>query len=339
MEKGGGGKGDKGAWKGDTAKGYTYIPIGPQWKAAAGSAGVPFPGPRQWAHPLQPAGGKGLSWCQEQPAGYMLSMCRPTTTQPTTATTTTQPATAEKDARAPAEGAVADEKRDGEASALPFATTKRDWRRPRKTSLATFLNSGQCASGCCGEPSAAMPRTFGEVPLRAKNGRARLSTFTEKPKQSLRPLHSNGGDDWEVIDAILDSGASVTVIPPHMAAGHPVQESAASRAGVQYEVANGEEIPNLGEKLFAVVTEEGTVRGMKPQVADVSKALQSVRALVRTGHLVVFGDGADGTEHYILNRESGEVNAVRDDGFNYLLRLYVVPPSAQQPFAGQAEAR
>ena len=182
-KKGGGGKGDKGAWKGYSAKGYTYIPTGPQWKAAAGSAGVPFPGPRQWAHPLQPAGGKGLSWCQEQPAGYMLSMCRPTTTQPTTATTTTQPATAEKDARAPAEGAVADEKRDGEASAPPFATTKRDWRRPRKTSLATFLNSGQCASGCCGEPSAAMPRTFGEVPVRAKNGRARLSTFTERPKQ------------------------------------------------------------------------------------------------------------------------------------------------------------
>ena len=166
-----------------------------------------------------------------------------------------------------------------------------------------------------------------------------LSAFTEKPKQSLRPLHSNSGDEWEVIDAILDSGASVTVIPPHMAAGHPVQESAASRAGVQYEVANGEEIPNLGEKLFAVVTEEGSVRGMRPQVADVSKALQSVRALVKTGHLVVFGDGADGSEHYILNRESGEVNAVRDDGINYLMRLYVIPPGAQQPFAGQAEAR
>ena len=125
-----------------------------------------------------------------------------------------------------------------------------------------------------------MPRTFGEVPVRAKNGRARLSTFTEKPKQSLRPLHSNGGDDWEVIDAILDSGASVTVIPPHMAAGHPVQESAASRAGVQYEVANGDEIPNLG------VTEEVIVHGMKPQLADVSKALQSVRVSVETGHSV-----------------------------------------------------
>ena len=70
------------------------------------------------------------------------------------------------------------------------------------------------------------------------------------------------------------------------------------RAGVQYEIANGDEIPNLGEKLFAVVTEEGTVRGMRPQVADVSKALQSVRALVRTEHVVVFGDGESGTERW-----------------------------------------
>ena len=102
-----------------------------------------------------------------------------------------------------------------------------------------------------------------------------------------------------------------------MAGGYAIQESAASRAGVQYKVANGYEIHNLGEKLFAVMSGKGTVRGMRPQVADVSKALQSVRALVRTENLVVFGDGEDGTEHYILNRESSEMNAVRDDGFNY----------------------
>ena len=87
------------------------------------------------------------------------------------------------------------------------------------------------------------------------------------------------------------------------------------------------------------MAEGGTVRGMRLQVADVSKALQSVRAMIRTGHLVVVGDGKDGTEHYILNHESGEMNAARDDGFNYQMKLYVVPPSAQQPFAGQVGAR
>ena len=100
-----------------------------------------------------------------------------------------------------------------------------------------------------------------------------------------------------------------------------MQESEASRAGVQYEVANCDEIPNLGEKLFAVATEEGTVRRMRPQVADVLEALQFIRALGRRGHVVVFGDDESGTGHYIMNRATGECNAVRDYGFNNLMRL------------------
>ena len=109
--------------------------------------------------------------------------------------------------------------------------------------------------------------------------------------------HNSSCAEWEVMGAVVESGASVIVIPPRVAGGYAIRESAASRAGVQYEIANGDEIPNLCEKLFAVVTEEGTVRGTRPQVADVSKALQSVRALVSTGHVVVFGDGGSGTEH------------------------------------------
>ena len=69
--------------------------------------------------------------------------------------------------------------------------------------------------------------------------------FVEKGKQALQPLHSSGWEQWEVIETILVSGASVSVIPPRMAAGYLAQESAASRAGVQYEVARGDEIPNL----------------------------------------------------------------------------------------------
>ena len=151
--------------------------------------------------------------------------------------------------------------------------------------------------------------------------------LTEKRKQGLMHLHNSSGEGWEVIDAILESGASVTVIPQHVASGYGIHESAASKAGVQYEVANGDEIPSLGEKLFAVVTEEGTVRGMRSRVAEISKVLQFVRALVRTGHVVVFGDGESGTEHYIMNRATDECNAVRDVGVKYLMMLYVDPPN------------
>ena len=121
-----------------------------------------------------------------------------------------------------------------------------------------------------------------------------------------------------MIEAILDSGATATVFPPHVGRGYDVQPSDASKAGVRYEVANGDEIPNLGEKVIPVMTVEGSYRGVRAQIADVSKALQSVRSLVRIGHMVIFGDGEPGNEqHYGLNKMTGETN--------YLMRLFVVP--------------
>ena len=72
-------------------------------------------------------------------------------------------------------------------------------------------------------------------------------------------------------------------------------------------------------------------------MAEVSKALQSVRGLVKAGHLVVFGDGDDGSQHYILNKATGEVNNVANDGINYLMRLHVVPPT-ESPFGGPVAA-
>ena len=69
------------------------------------------------------------------------------------------------------------------------------------------------------------------------------------------------GEEWELLETIMDSGANVSVSPPGVGvkAGYEVLESAASRAGVSYVAANGGEIPNLGERFLAVVTEEGTV--------------------------------------------------------------------------------
>ena len=43
---------------------------------------------------------------------------------------------------------------------------------------------------------------------------------------------------------------------------------------------------------------------MRAQVAEGFKALHSVRALVKNRHIVVFGDGEDGYEHYIINRDT-----------------------------------
>ena len=59
-----------------------------------------------------------------------------------------------------------------------------------------------------------------------------------------------------------------------------------------------------------------------------------MRSLVKTGHKVVFGDGANGTEHYIQNVMTGEVNAVEDDGQNYLMTYLIAPKDVSASFAG-----
>ena len=117
------------------------------------------------------------------------------------------------------------------------------------------------------------------------------------------------------------------MIPPCVGKAYDIQPSDASKAVVNYEIANGDEIPNLGEKLMPVVTAEGNWKGMRAQVADVSKALQSVRSLVKAGHVVVFGDGEDGSQNCIVNKITGEQTSVKDDGIIYFLGLHIAHKS------------
>ena len=159
-----------------------------------------------------------------------------------------------------------------------------------------------------------------------------LNLFSEKtPNQVLSAMGvaAHAGDDpskWEVIRAIVDSGASVPVIHPATAQGYEVTESEASKAGVEYETAGGHCLPCLGRKRIAVLTQEGTVRGYNSQCAEVTKSLQSVRALIKNSHAVLFGLGPKGDQHVIVNKLTGEVNHLEDDGVNYIQKLLVIPP-------------
>ena len=136
------------------------------------------------------------------------------------------------------------------------------------------------------------------------------------------------GGNFEILSSIVDSGATIPTMHPEDAKAYELLESEASRNGVEYEVANMETIPNLGEKKFAVLTSEGTLRGYQTQCADVAKGkpLQAVRALLASKHAVCFGLGDEGEDHLIINKVSGEINRMRDDGINYLQDMLVIPP-------------
>ena len=57
--------------------------------------------------------------------------------------------------------------------------------------------------------------------------------------------------------------------------------------------------------------------------------------MVDTANAVCLGSGPEGKDHLIINRFTGEVNQMEDDGINYLQRLYIVP--GEQVAVVQAE--
>ena len=129
---------------------------------------------------------------------------------------------------------------------------------------------------------------------------------------------------WEEVDMAVDSGASETVIPEDILPQVDLKPSVGSRKGVLYEVANGERIPNLGEKVVTGLTDqEGLERAIRAQVCQVNKPLLSVHRLVQAGNTVVFSP--DGS--YIKDANGGEL-WLREAGGMYHLKLWVPTASA-----------
>ena len=106
-----------------------------------------------------------------------------------------------------------------------------------------------------------------------------------------------------------------------------IVEGDAYRRGVEYEVASGEVIPNLGEKHLTVTIESEVTRNMTAQVCDVNKALLSVKKMVESGNRVVF----DPQGAYIEDVESGERMNLKEQNGMYVLKLW-----AKRRFQGQA---
>ena len=83
--------------------------------------------------------------------------------------------------------------------------------------------------------------------------------------------------EWYEVELTADTGACDTVIPIKMCQEIPVQPSLQSQRGMEYEVANGEKIPNLGERRCIMWTDNAPApRHISMQVADVHKGLLSI---------------------------------------------------------------
>ena len=177
----------------------------------------------------------------------------------------------------------------------------------------------KCEDICCNEPS--LGPEPGLPPPPPHGTLAALSTVEPEELNTITA-------GWEEIEFTVDSGASETVLHEEMLKSVETTPSAASKRGVEYEVANGVRIPNMGQKEFRAETENGIQKILTAQVCDVSKALLSVKKVVAAGNRVVF----EPSQAYIENLKTNERMDMRQEGGMYTLRMWVKVENPNQGF-------
>jgi len=160
-----------------------------------------------------------------------------------------------------------------------------------------------------------------------KRNNKRVSSLGIRMPEGLKSVEE--APEWEVLEMAVDSGASESVVSDEMLTRVTTVEGDAMKKGVQYEVADGTLIPNLGEKKFIAVSDNGVARQMRAQVCEVNKPLLSVHRVVQAGNRVVFA--ASGS--YVEDEQTGETMELVEKGGVYMLKLW----AKAQGFSGQDE--
>ena len=151
---------------------------------------------------------------------------------------------------------------------------------------------------------------------------------TESKKQSRGWRMRDGG--WVQVKAVMDSGCGQSVAPPDLCPEYALEPSAGSIRGQNFVSASKTRIPNLGQKKFDVVTEDGAEGNIRYQIADVSRPLNAISDICDAGNRVIFGKNGG----MILNVEKGsETYFSREDGI-YILN-YWIKPKNNSDFPGQ----
>ena len=145
--------------------------------------------------------------------------------------------------------------------------------------------------------------------------------YTDGTKAMLCSTGPSGeGEELIEVELTADTGACDTVMPRSMAAHIPIQPSRQSLKYMMYEVADGNEIPNLGERRCVMWTETASeARKINLQVADVHKALLSFSRCADMGFESRFGRRAGA----LIDEESGEVIPLQRKGNLYVLKCWL----------------
>ena len=123
------------------------------------------------------------------------------------------------------------------------------------------------------------------------------------------------------MEVAVDSGACDTVMPLSIC-DFQILPSYQSRNKMAYEVANGESIPNLGERPCIIRTPGSwQERKITFQVADVHKPLLSISRAADAGFNCTLTDKGG----WLIPRDGGESIPIKRRGNLYVMTCWVKP--------------
>jgi hypothetical protein len=144
--------------------------------------------------------------------------------------------------------------------------------------------------------------------------------YTVSSKASLCPMSAPAADEWYEVELTADTGACDTVMPKAMCSGIPIVDSPQSLKGLEYEVATGQAIPNLGQRCCELWTDGASSgKAINVQVADVHKALLSLSRCADMGFESRFGSAFG----CLIDTQTNEVIPLQRRGNLYILKAWI----------------
>ena len=141
-------------------------------------------------------------------------------------------------------------------------------------------------------------------------------------------------DEYEVIEASVDSGAGVSVMPEEMCADAPTTEP----NGRTYKAAGDQRIADQGQRTTRAITDCWDKSVIHARVCKVRRMLLAVSEMVDKGNKVVL-DHEERGGSYVEHRATGKrIPLFRKNGI-FLLRLWVKRSRETRPRAAEDEVR
>ena len=141
----------------------------------------------------------------------------------------------------------------------------------------------------------------------------------ELPLSAVTMQQPEVWEDFEMIEALMDSGAGECVCgPQHFSGIEMTVDPNRAGAGTEYICADGGRIRNQGEKLVPGLSDEGSRMKINFQVTNVEKPLIAVSKLTAAGHDVWFGQ-QHGT---ITHGDTGKQTTFFKKNGVYVLRVW-----------------